>query len=88
MLMPLAFAGSAGSLLMLTGSPVNVIVSEAAAGRGAGAFPFFSFAVVGIPLLAGHLRHLRPPGSSPASPHRPHDLPPDLGRHAATLEQH
>jgi Na+/H+ antiporter NhaD/arsenite permease-like protein len=30
-LMPLAFAASAGSLLALTGSPVNVIVSEAAA---------------------------------------------------------
>ena len=33
MLMPLAFAGSCGALFMLTGSPVNVIVSEAAAGQ-------------------------------------------------------
>ena len=36
LLMPLAFAGSAGSLLLLTGSPVNVIVSDAAADAGAG----------------------------------------------------
>ena len=31
LLMPLAFAGSAGGLLLLTGSPVNVVISEAAA---------------------------------------------------------
>ncbi|HEY7201428.1 MAG TPA: SLC13 family permease, partial [Candidatus Dormibacteraeota bacterium] len=30
LLMPLAFAGSAGSLLLLTGSPVNLLISEAA----------------------------------------------------------
>ena len=29
--MPVAFAGSAGGLLMLMSSPVNVIVSDAAA---------------------------------------------------------
>ena len=36
LLMPLAFAGSAGGMLLLTGSPVNVVISEAAvdAGRG------------------------------------------------------
>lgn len=33
MLMPMVFAGSAGSLLVLTGSPVNIIVSEAAEAR-------------------------------------------------------
>src|SRR5690242_17575139 len=53
MLMPLAFCGSAGGLLMLTGSPVNVIVSEAAQQAGAGPFEFFSFAIVGIPLVLG-----------------------------------
>jgi di/tricarboxylate transporter len=53
MLMPLTFAGSAGSLLMLTGTPVNIIVSDAAADAGAGAFAFFSFAVVGVPLVIG-----------------------------------
>jgi Na+/H+ antiporter NhaD/arsenite permease-like protein len=34
LLMPLAFVASAGSLLALTGSPVNVMVSEAAAQTG------------------------------------------------------
>ena len=88
MLMPLAFAGSAGSLLMLTGSPVNVIVSEAAQEAGAGPFPFFSFAIVGIPLVAGTvvICVLLGPRLLPRTTHAA--LPPDLALHAATLEEH
>jgi di/tricarboxylate transporter len=88
MLMPLAFAGSAGSLLMLTGSPVNVIVSEAAQEAGAGPFPFFSFALVGIPVLAGTIVICVLLGPRVLPRTRPADLAPDLARHAATLEQH
>lgn len=51
MLMPMVFTGSAGGLLMLTGSPINVIISEAAQDTGAGAFSFFEFALVGVPLV-------------------------------------
>jgi Na+/H+ antiporter NhaD/arsenite permease-like protein len=53
LLMPLAFGAHAGSLLALTGSPVNVIVSEYADQAGVGRFGFFSFALVGVPLLVG-----------------------------------
>jgi di/tricarboxylate transporter len=53
LLMPLAFGAHAGSLLALTGSPVNVIVSEYADDAGVGRFGFFSFALVGLPLLVG-----------------------------------
>jgi di/tricarboxylate transporter len=53
LLMPLAFGAHAGSLLALTGSPVNVIVSEYADEAGVGRFGFFSFALVGVPLLVG-----------------------------------
>ncbi len=53
LLLPLAFAAHAGSLLVLTGTPVNVIVSEAADEAGVGTFGYFEFALVGIPLLAG-----------------------------------
>jgi di/tricarboxylate transporter len=53
LLMPLAFGAHAGSLLALTGSPVNVIVSEAADDAGVGSFGFFEFALVGLPLVAG-----------------------------------
>jgi Na+/H+ antiporter NhaD/arsenite permease-like protein len=41
LLIPLAFAAHAGSLLVLTGSPVNVIVSEAADDAGVGRIGFF-----------------------------------------------
>jgi di/tricarboxylate transporter len=53
LLLPLAFAAHAGSLLTLSGSPVNVIASEFADKAGAGTFGYFSFALVGLPLLAG-----------------------------------
>lgn len=52
-LMPLAFAAHAGSLLTLTGSPVNVLVADAARDAGEGQFGFFEFGLVGVPLLAG-----------------------------------
>jgi di/tricarboxylate transporter len=53
LLIPLAFGAHAGSLLTLTGTPVNVIVSDAAADAGAGRFGFFAFAIAGVPLVAG-----------------------------------
>ena len=53
LLMPLAFAGSAGGLLLLTGSPVNVVISEAAEESGVGDFGFAEFAIVGVPLVVG-----------------------------------
>ena len=53
LLLPLAFAAHAGSLLTLSGSPVNVIASEFADDAGAGSFGYFSFALVGVPLVAG-----------------------------------
>jgi di/tricarboxylate transporter len=53
--MPLAFGAHAGSLLTLTGSPVNVLVSELAVNAGYRPFGFFEFALAGVPLLAGTL---------------------------------
>jgi di/tricarboxylate transporter len=52
-LMPLAFGAHAGALLALTGSPVNVLVSDAGDQAGIGRFGFFEFALAGIPLLIG-----------------------------------
>ncbi len=53
MLMPLAFAAHAGSMLTLTGTPVNLIVNEQLAASGAGELRFVEFGLVGLPLLAG-----------------------------------
>ena len=52
-LIPLAFAASAGSLLLLTGTPVNIVVSQFAADNGGRAFGYFEFAIVGVPLVIG-----------------------------------
>ena len=85
LLMPMAFAGSAGGLLFLTGSPVNVVISEAASDAGVGAFGFAEFAIVGIPLVIGTIglvmllsRRLLPDRTSDS-------LPPDLSGLARDL---
>ncbi|GAA4048699.1 SLC13 family permease [Agromyces indicus] len=52
LLLPLAFSSHAGSLLALTGTPVNVLVSDAAANAGGERFGYFEFALAGLPLLA------------------------------------
>jgi di/tricarboxylate transporter len=88
LLLPLAFAAHAGSLLMLTGSPVNVIVSDAAVEAGKSPFAFFEYAVVGLPLLAVTvlITVVLGPRLLPARASR--TLPADLARHAATLREH
>ncbi|ULB11787.1 anion permease [Cereibacter azotoformans] len=85
LLMPLVFAAHAGSQILLTGSPVNVLVSEASLEAGGGGFGYLEFALVGIPLIAGSIlivvlfgRALLPERTSAT-------LPPDLSRHAMTL---
>ena len=88
LLMPMAFAGSAGGLLMLMSSPVNVIVSDASQDAGEGPFAFFSFSMVGLPLLVGTVVLCVLLGER-LLPHRaPEHLPPDLGQYAETLERH
>lgn len=84
-LMPLAFTSAAGSLLALTGTAKNVLVSNAAAGAGYGEFGFFEFAWVGIPLLAGTLLIVTLAGRKLLPDRRPATLPGDFGQHAETL---
>ena len=80
LLLPLAFAAHAGSLLALTGSPVNVIVSEAAAEAGDGAFGFWSFGLVGLPLVAATLAVVLLFGERLLPRRRPRTMPGDFGR--------
>ncbi|UJP08987.1 SLC13 family permease [Microbacterium sp. KUDC0406] len=75
LLMPLTFAAHAGSMLALTGTPVNIIVSDAAADAGERPFGFFEFALAGLPLLAGAIliilflgRRLLPNRTAPNAP--------------------
>jgi di/tricarboxylate transporter len=88
LLMPLAFAAHAGSLLVLTASPVNVIVSEASEEAGVGRIGYFDFALVGVPLLAGTIGIIVLFGER-LLPHRtPRSMPADFSSHARTLVQH
>jgi di/tricarboxylate transporter len=85
LLIPLAFAAHAGSLLVLTGSPVNVIVSEAADDAGVGRIGFFEFALVGIPLLAGTIAIVVLLGERLLPRRTPRSMPVDFSAHARTL---
>lgn len=87
LLMPLAFAAHAGSMLALTGTPVNVIVSEAAVDAGGGSFGFFEFALVGIPLLIGVVGIVVLFGDRLLPQRSASSVPPDLSQHAITLMQ-
>ncbi|HEX6918141.1 MAG TPA: SLC13 family permease, partial [Phycicoccus sp.] len=79
MLMPLAFSAHAGSMLALTGTPVNIIVSEAAVDAGARPLGFVEFSLAGLPLLTGTLLVIVLAGRR-LLPHRaPESLPQDLG---------
>lgn len=88
LLMPLAFGAHAGSMLLLTGSPVNVLVSDtlmAAEGRGIG---YFDFALLGVPLTIGTVAIAVFFGDRLLPSRASANLPPDLTRHARTLVEH
>nr|WP_299496928.1 SLC13 family permease [uncultured Rhizobium sp.] len=85
LLMPLVFAAHAGSMLALTGTPVNVLVSEAGIDAGVGGFGFFEFALVGVPLLAGTMAIIVLFGAKLLPERNGATMPSDFSRHAKTL---
>lgn len=88
LLLPLAFAGHAGSLLTLIGSPVNLLVSEMAGDNGAAPFGFFAFAVTGVPLLVGTFLVVLLLGPRVLPDRSPEDAPKDLSNYHDTLVEH
>lgn len=58
-LMPVAFGSNTGGLLTLTGTPPNIIASNALAESGLEEFSFFEFALIGIPLLIVTILYFR-----------------------------
>jgi di/tricarboxylate transporter len=85
LLLPLVFSAHAGSMLALTGTPVNILVSNAAVDAGLPRFGFFEFTLVGVPLLLGTMaiivllgERLLPERSGPS-------MPSDFSKHARTL---
>jgi di/tricarboxylate transporter len=85
LLLPLAFGAHAGSLLALTGSPVNVVASEYAHDAGVGSFGYFSFALAGIPLLAGTIAVVLLFGNRLLPERSPRSISQDFSDHARTL---
>jgi di/tricarboxylate transporter len=85
LLMPLVFGAHAGSLVMLTGSPVNVLVDEASQGAGGAGFGYFEFALVGVPLVLGCILIVVLFGERLLPNRTSKTLPPDLSQHAHTL---
>ena len=75
----------AGSLLALTGTPVNVLVSEAAMDAQVGGFGFFEFALAGVPLLAGSMAIIVLFGERLLPNRNGATMPADFSRHAKTL---
>jgi di/tricarboxylate transporter len=88
MLLPMAFAGSAGSLLILTASPINVLVTDAAAEAGTSGFSFFSFTVVGVPLLLTTMGVVAVLGPRVLPDRHSDTQPPDLSGYASTVAEH
>ncbi len=86
LLMPLAFGAHAGSLLALTGTPVNVIVSDAAdeAGRR-GRSASSSSRSSALPLLVGTIAIIVLFGERLLPYRNPRVIPTDFSNHARTL---
>ncbi|MBX3028923.1 MAG: SLC13 family permease [Chloroflexi bacterium] len=85
LMMPLVFFAHAGSLLALTGTPVHVLVMEASLDAGGGGFGFFSFALVGVPVLLAVTAIIVLFGERLLPDRTPETLPSDLSTHARTL---
>ena len=86
--MPLAFAASAGALLVLSGSPVNVIVSDALLDATGHRFGFFEFALVGVPLTVVTLAVSVLWGDRLLPRRTPGEQPADLSDHLSTVIDH
>ncbi|WP_144124890.1 SLC13 family permease [Catellatospora sichuanensis] len=83
--MPLAFGAHAGSMLALTGTPINVIASEAAQEASGRDFGYFEFALAGVPLVVGVIAIAVLAGHRLLPRRTAETMPRDLSRHARTL---
>lgn len=59
LLMPVAFGSNTGGLLTLTGTPPNIIASNALVDNGFEGFSFFEFGLIGLPLLLISILYFR-----------------------------
>lgn len=84
-LIPIAFAAHAGSMLTLLGTPLNPLVSELSVEAGGRPIGFFEFALVGVPMLVGVVVIVVALGPALLPRRTPATTPRDLGDYAETL---
>jgi di/tricarboxylate transporter len=85
LLMPLVFGAHCGSMLLLTGTPVNVLISDALTDATGENFGYFEFAMAGVPLVIGGILISVLLGEKLLPARTSKTLPSDLSRHAHTL---
>ena len=85
LLLPMSFATQSAVMLILLGSPVNVLASYAAAKAGYGQIGFFEFAVAGVPLLVGTMAIILATRTALLPRVNGATIPADLSTHAYTL---
>src|SRR5262245_28431741 len=85
LLIPLCFGAHAGSQLALTGSNVNLLVSNALVESTGKPFGYFEFALAGIPLLIGTIAVVALVGDRLLPERTPRTISRDLSAHARTL---
>jgi di/tricarboxylate transporter len=86
-LIPVAFAANAGGLLTLTGTPPNIVVTDALGAAGFREFGYFEFALVGVPLLIVAIIYMATLGRRLLPHRRQGDAPPMLGREMDELAE-
>ncbi|MCU0984100.1 MAG: SLC13 family permease [Acetobacteraceae bacterium] len=87
LLMPMAFAAHAGSMLALTGSLVNVIVSDTLPDIGQPRLGYFELSVLGVILLGGTIGIVVLLGERLLPARRGSELPRDLSGHPTMLAE-
>lgn len=87
LMMPLAFASYSGSMLVLTGSLANVLLSDAASDVGLAPFGFFEMTVIGVPLLAGTVAIVVLFGQRLLPVRTSREMPEDLSHHSRVLTE-
>ncbi len=72
-------------MLALTGTPVHILVSDAAIEAGEAGFGYFEFGLVGIPVVIGAIAIVVFFGNRLLPERVAESIPPDLSDHARTL---
>ena len=84
-LIPLAFAANAGGLLTLTGTPPNIIVSDALAAAGFREFGYFEYSLIAVPIVIISIAYMATIGRRLLPKSRGGASPPVLDREMAEL---